>query len=214
MISTSLDYAEEQIHAPAADSVFEWMDFEPIDMNLRLPVRNMIDNMDFHAENHELNIHTEVYNNFHPIVVSQGRVRNRPLIAWPVTRVEMNNLSHLTSKTSSKTVTVSKVDQSSGSWFLTVDRVVVVDVLTDNTPTVMTVLENPFSTIFRDLGGMNFMDARHELLKKLFAWPSEEVSFHNSLVSFGLERMKEIAKWLEILGEFIRFKKFFPCMKI
>ena len=160
----------------------------------------MVDAWEIHAGDNEINLHVEIFNNFHPIVMSQGKVNTHPSVAWPVARVEMLGLSLLTSDSESRRVYSRKMSQESGSWLTAVDRVVVADVATDNFPAVMLVLENPFSTKFRDLEGHDFIHDRNELLKKWFSWPSAEVSYHSSLVSYPAERLEEIAKWLELLG--------------
>ena len=153
-----------------------------------------------HAEQFEINLHSEIFNNFHPIMISQGKVKGRPMVAWPVARVEMLSLPYLTSKSDSRRVNQTRVNHTSGPWLTTVDRVVVVDAVTDNFPAVMLVLENPFAEKFRDLGGQEFVPVRNELLKRLFSWPSDEVTFHSSLVSYDVKELEEITKWLEILG--------------
>ena len=160
----------------------------------------MVEGWEAHAEEREVNLHTEVFNNFHPMIISQGKVKGRPLVAWPVARIEMLGLSHLTSKSDSRTVNSRVINQTSGSWLMTVDRVVVMDVATDNFPAVMLVLENPFASKFRDLGGQEFVPARNELIKRLFSWPSKEVPYHSSLVAYEPHELEEIAKWLELLG--------------
>ena len=199
-LSTSAEFSDRTLTIRDDPNIFDWLDFESIPLQLRLSIRDMVDQWDAYAEDREINLHTEVFNNFHPILISQGKVRGRPSVAWPVIRVEMLGLSHLTSRSDSKAVTSTTIDQTTGSWLTTVDRLVVVDVITDNFPSVMMVLENPFASRFRDLGGQDFVTARHELLKKLFSWPSSEVAFHSSLVSFELDQLRDVAKWLELLG--------------
>ena len=138
----------------------------------------MVDQWDAVAEDSEVDIHTEIFNNFHPVVFSRGNVSGRPCVSWPIYRVEMNTVAHLTSRTESRAVTTRKIDQTEGPWLSSVDRVVVADVLTDHSPTVMMVLENPFSARFRLLEGTYFVEERQKLLKNLFSWPSDSVSTH------------------------------------
>ena len=201
-MSTSAEFSDRYTTIRDEQDIFDWLDFEPIPLQLRLAIRDMIEGWEMHAEQREINVHSEIFNNFHPLVVSQGKVMGRPTVAWPVARVEMLNLSHLTSKSDSRRVNGCKIDQTSGSWLIAVDRVVVMDVISENFPAVMLVLENPFATKFRDLGGQDFVSSRNELLNRLFSWPSNEVSYHSSLVSYGIQELKDISKWLELLGIF------------
>ena len=174
--STSLEFLDRPAVEQDRPQIFSWMDFEPVPLELRLAIRQMVDQWDAFAQDSEVDIHTEIFNNSHPIVVSQGKVKGRPGVAWPVYRVEMNTIAHLTSKNDSRAVTTRKIDQTDGPWLSAVDRVVVADVLTDHSPTVMLVLENPFSTRFRALLGSDFVLERQKLIKDLFSWPSETVS--------------------------------------
>ena len=173
-VSTSAIFLDRQVFG-GKSPIFGWMDFEQVPLELRLPLRNMVDDWDTWAAENEIQLHTEVYNNFHPILISRAAVKDQPLVTWPVSRIEMNAIPHLTSKTDSRMSNARKINQVHGSWLPVVDRVLVTDLLTENSPVVMLILENPFATQFRDTDGFDFMEERYKILKKAFAWPSESV---------------------------------------
>ena len=200
-MSTSPEFLDRTIQLRHEQTVFDWMDFDAVPIQLRLAVQRMVDEWESYAEDREIDIHTEIFNNFHPIIVSQGRVVGRPMVSWPISRIEMNTLAHLTSRSDARAVTNRVVDQTMGTWLTTVDRVVIADVTTDHSPTVMTVLENPFATHFRELIGSDFVQERQELLQRFFSWPSKEVPFHSSLVSFDTKDLEDMVKWIEILSK-------------
>ena len=193
--------------------VFGWLDFDSLPIQLGLMVQAMVDEWESYAEDREIDIHSEIFNNFHPILASQGSTLDRPNVSWPVTRVEMYELSHLTAQSDTRSVMTRRIDQSAGSWLVAVDRVVVVDVITNNSPTVMTVLENPFASFFRELGGLDFVERRFEILNRFFAWPSENVSYHSSMVSMTPEKLSQMVKWLEVLGTVKYIKEYIICKK-
>ena len=168
---------------PNKPPVFGWMDFEQVPLELRLPLRNMVDKWDAWAADNEAQFHTEVYNNFHPILISRAALKDHPLVTWPVSRIEMNAIPHLISRTESRISNTRTINQVNGSWLSVVDRVLVTDLITENSPVVMLVLENPFAARFRDTDGFDFMEERLKILKKAFSWPSESVRIINK---FGL----------------------------
>ena len=175
-MSTSPEFAERPAFMDDQPKIFSWMDFETIPLEIRLDTREMIDRFDHWARDSEIDIHTEIFNNFHPILVSRAHVQGRPAVVWPISRIEMNTMAHLTSKTESRMVHTVRIDQSNGPWISVVDRVVVADVVTDNFPTVMLLLENPFAKQFRALEGNDFVRDRQQILRDLFKWPSPSVN--------------------------------------